>query len=273
MTDDRNPTQEADPLTEAESPNIPGMASERQYAMLVALVDQFARLTKPTYFGLDRIPDRPVMFVGNHTIFAVFDTPFLMAGLWKKKGITLRPLGHRGHWSVPVWREFVQILGTVSASRSNITELMRRGENLLEFPGGASEANKRRGEKYQLIWKNRIGFAKLALEHEYTIVPFAAVGGEEMLDIVVDESNPIHASASRLTRRLVGIPLPSLVRGIGLTPVPRPKQLYFWFGDPIDPGPRHGKGNDGARVLRDEVKHSVEEGIDFLLAERAEREG
>jgi len=50
---------------------------------------------------------------------------------------------------------------------------------VLVFPGGAPEVNKRRGEKYQLMWKERIGFARLAIQYSYPIVPFAAVGAEE----------------------------------------------------------------------------------------------
>ena len=35
-----------------------------------------------------------------------------------------------------------------------------------------------------------MGFARLAVQHGYTIVPFAAVGAEETVDIVMDGDNP-----------------------------------------------------------------------------------
>ena len=50
---------------------------------------------------------------------------------------------------------------------------------VLVFPRRRPEVNKRRGEKYQLMWKERIGFARLAIQYSYPIVPFAAVGAEE----------------------------------------------------------------------------------------------
>jgi hypothetical protein len=61
-----------------------------------------------------------------------------------------------------------------------------------------------------------------------------------------------------------------IVRGVGLTPLPRPERLYFWFGEPIDSSRFDGRHDDqaAARQLRDEVKAAVEGGIAFLQAER-----
>ena len=63
--------------------------------------------------------------------------------------------------------------------------------------------------------------------------------------------------------------MPPVVRGVGLTPIPRPERLYFWFGEPIDTTRFAGHDNDtAARAVRDEVKQSVEAGIQFLHDER-----
>jgi hypothetical protein len=35
---------------------------------------------------------------------------------------------------------------------------------VLVYPGGGREVAKRKGEKYQLLWKERVGFARLAIE-------------------------------------------------------------------------------------------------------------
>jgi hypothetical protein len=42
-------------------------------------------------------------------------------------------------------------------------------------PGGAGEVFKGRGQDYKLLWKERLGFARMAIEFGYPIVPFAAV--------------------------------------------------------------------------------------------------
>jgi hypothetical protein len=120
------------------------------------------------------------------------------------------------------------------------------------------------------MWKERLGFARLAIEHAYPVVPFAAVGAEEMLDIVADGDTAVLHPVAALTKRLVGLPLPPIARGIGPTMVPRPERLYFWFGPPIDTARFEGRAADdaAARELRDEVKAAVESGIATLQHER-----
>lgn len=255
-----------EPVTDAR---IPRMASPREIAAAVRVVDLLSLFTRPEFHGLERIPDEPVMLVGNHTIYGVLDVPFLMAALWKHKGIAPRGLGHFGHWSVPVWREMLQQFGAVEGTPTNAEELMRRGETLLDFPGGSNEVNKRKGQKYRLIWKNRTGFARLAIKHDYPIVPFAMVGGEEMLDVLVDDRSRIYGPVVRAVNRVTGLTLPSIVRGIGPTPIPRPKKLHFWFGEVIDSAAWAEHGKDGPALLRDVVKDEVRRGIDLMLAESA----
>ena len=50
---------------------------------------------------------------------------------------------------------------------------------------------KRQGEQYQLIWKQRYGFLKLAQEFNYDIVPFAALAGDEVYEIGFDANKII----------------------------------------------------------------------------------
>ena len=71
---------------------------------------------------------------------------------------------------------------------------MRDDQTILVFPGGSREVNKRRGQQYQLLWGQRMGFARLAFEHGYPIVPCAAVGADDMLDVIVDQTTPCTGS-------------------------------------------------------------------------------
>ncbi|MBI5311264.1 MAG: acyltransferase family protein [Actinobacteria bacterium] len=248
---------------------IPEIASDRRIGVLVKSIDQLARVTRPKFYGIERAGGEPALFVGNHTVYGVIDVPFMIAELWKTHGLAIRSLGDHRHWSVPLWREFLEAFGAVRGTREITAELMRRGEPILVFPGGAREVNKRRGEQYRLIWKNRTGFARLAIEHGYPVVPFAAVGGEEVYKVLIDANNPVYGGASKLVERITGDwSLPSIARGLGPTLLPRPQRLYFWFGEPIDSAVYAGRGEAGIRGLRDEVKLAVEGGIEFLLAER-----
>ena len=48
---------------------------------------------------------------------------------------------------------------------------------------------RRKGEAYRLVWKQRTGFARLAIEHGYDIIPFGSVGPDEAFDILFDAND------------------------------------------------------------------------------------
>ena len=249
---------------------IPELPADEQIDRLIAPLEPLARITQPKVYGIENLPDDGALLVGNHTIYGLLDLPFMMAEIWKRRRLWVRGLGEHAHYRIPLWRDLLKAGGMVRGTRDNVRALMRERQTVLVFPGGAREVNKRRGEKYRLIWKERIGFARLAIEHGYPIVPFAAVGAEEMVDVVLDNENPIYGQVAKLVEGVTGWPMLPAVRGVGLTPLPRPERLYFWFGEPIGTGPFRGRGDAdaGARGLRDEVRAKVEGGIEFLLEER-----
>jgi len=229
-------------------------------------------LTAPSFQGLERIPlDRPILLVGNHTLMGVLDVPLMWFGLREKLGLEVHPLGDHLHFQLPLWRDLVSAFGVIEGTRENCRAAMQAGQSLLVFPGGGREVAKRRGEKYKLIWQDRVGFARMAIEAGYTIVPFASVGADDCWDIVLDGDDLLRSPLGGVVRAL--IPrldlLPPLVRGIGLSPLPRPERFYFHFGDPIptDTERYHGREEDVAScaALRDEVRRAVESGLELLL--------
>jgi 1-acyl-sn-glycerol-3-phosphate acyltransferase len=256
-------------MTPRQEIDIPPLPPDEEIDRLVSLLGPMTRVVQPKVYGIENVPESHALLVGNHTIYGFLDLPFMMAALWKQRGIAVRGLGEHGHYALPVWRDFLAKCGMVRGTRDNCRELMRRGENVLVFPGGAREVTKRKGEKYTLLWKERMGFARLAIEQGVPIVPFAGVGAEEMLDIVLDRDNPFLAPLAAAAGR-VGLPVPPLVRGVGATPFRKPRRLYFWFGAPIPTKQHKGEHEDDAtvRAVRDQVKAEIERGMEFLLAER-----
>jgi 1-acyl-sn-glycerol-3-phosphate acyltransferase len=246
--------------------------SETELAAARLLLEPWHFLTAPRISGLEHLPpDRPILVVANHTLMGVLDVPLLVFGLYEQRGIFLRSLGDHLHFRIPLWRDLLTHFGTVDGTRENCRALMRAGESILVFPGGGREVFKHKGEKYRLIWKERAGFVRLAVEHGYAIVPLSAVGAEECYDIVVDSdelrATPLGPLLDRIAPRADEIP--PLVRGIG--PLPRPERFYFHFGRPIDTRPYAGRQRDAAlcMALRERVRRAVERGIRRLLAERA----
>jgi 1-acyl-sn-glycerol-3-phosphate acyltransferase len=253
---------------------IPEILPDRQIDRLVGLLEPLERVTRPKVYGIEKVPDDGSLLGGNDTIYAFLDLPFMMAELWKRRHVAVRGLGENAHYAIPVWRDVLTRCGMVRGTRENVRALMRERQTVLVFPGGAREVNKRRREKYQLMWKKRLGFARLAIEHGYPIVPFAAVGAEEMLDILIDENNPlyVYAHLADLIKKLTGWPMQPLVHGMGPTILPHPERLYLWFGELIDTTQANSAvaGDSRERLVHRQVLVSSH---DLAVADREHRQG
>ncbi len=249
---------------------VPEPPSAEEVGRALRLMEPIRKLINPKVYGIENVPKRRALLVGNHTVMGMLDSPLMCAELWEQ-GIIVRSLGDHAHFKIPVWRDVLTACGVVDGTRAITSELMRRGEVILVYPGGGREVAKRKGERYKLIWKERMGFARLAIEYGYRIVPFAAVGAEEAVDIVLDGDNPLLAPTRLFVEKVLGSKdaMP-ITRGIGLTPVPRPERQYYWFGKPISTKSVQGQQHDDAvvRTVREKTKTAVEEGMAFLLAER-----
>lgn len=235
----------------------------------------------PRWFGLENVrPEMPSLFVGNHTIYGVIDSPILFGGLYEKTGVYVRALGDHYHYKVPGWGDTLLKFGSVPGTPENCHTLMTSGEHVLVFPGGAREVAKRRGEKHRLIWKKRTGFARLAIEHQYPITPFASLGADDMFDIIYDADDFM---ASGIGRRLMrtrpltkllrdGDLIMPLTRGVAGTIIPRPQRFYFMFGEPIDTTAWAGRSQEknAQWELRNKVQASIEEMLARLEAIRAD---
>lgn len=235
----------------------------------------------PEFLGLWQHDfSRPALFVGNHTLFGLMDAPLMIEHLYTQYGVMLRGLGDRGHFNVPVWGDLLIRNGMVLGSPENCSALMEAGENILVFPGGGREVMRRKGERYKLIWKQRTGFARLAIQHGYDIIPFGSVGPDESFKILIDandvQKSPIwkwlngRYDVSKTTRN--GDMIPPIARGIGLSMIPRPQRYYFGFGERIQTASMQGRETDADALwaLREEVAGAIERQIQRLLRYRVE---
>lgn len=244
------------------------------------LIQPMKRLLSPVSIGAERIPrEGAVLLTGNHTLYGLVDIPMLGLEIYEKTGRTVRGLGDHNHFELPVWRDLLRRIGAVRGTRENCARLFEAGEAVLVFPGGGREVMKHKHEQYKLIWKERIGFARLAIQHDVPILPFASVGVEDMFEIVLDAEDILRSPAGDLLR-VLGITeqpwfrhgeiLPPLARGKGLGPLPRLERQYFLFGEPIDTKRYAGRheDRDACLALRDEVRSAIQTQIAQLLEVR-----
>jgi len=230
----------------------------------------------PQFFGIDNInPEKPALFVANHTIHGVLDVPLYAIELYRKKGIFIRGLADHFHYMVPGWRNFLSWIGAVRGTPENCEQLMRLKENIIVFPGGGREVCKRKGESYQLIWKQRTGFVRLAIKHQYPIIPVASIGIDDAFSILIDRDDLINTFVGQFFQKKgfldyvikKGEELPAITRGIGFTPLPRPERVYVSFGQAIETESYKNQHEDKEVLftLREQVANVIKKQLGELL--------
>ena len=260
-------------MSPSSPPVLPAVATAAELDLAWASLAWLRALTRPVFVGEEHLPSqRPLLFVGNHTLGGIVDVPQLFFRLQRHHGILVRSLGEKAHWRLPGWRRMLERFGAVDGNRDNAAALFQAGECVLVFPGGAREAFKRADQRYQLLWGERLGFARLALRHGVTVVPFAAVGADDVFDVVADQDRLMQGIVGEWVQE-VGIRpevVPPLLKGQGPLGMPGIRRQYFAFLPPVSTAEWGGRDDDEAAwAVRRQVEAAVQQGIDQLLAMRA----
>jgi 1-acyl-sn-glycerol-3-phosphate acyltransferase len=226
-------------------------------------------VSKPYVEGLDILPtDGRFLLVGNHT-FGGTEALLIPYAVRRQIGKRVRPLADRQFgnlkgFSAELMAAFGAIVGTPHGAR----ELMDANEPILVFPGGSREVGKGKDELYTLLWGDRAGFARLAVENNYPIVPVALVGGDDVYKILTTRDGRWSRLTRLVSKRLNGrsdAVLP-LVRGVGPTLVPRPQRMYLRFSAPIDTTrPKKVSTEKWVATIRGKVKADLESSLADLL--------
>lgn len=190
----------------------------------------------------------------------------------------LRPLVDHMHWEIPFWRQLIKNVGMVPGTRESCAALMEAGEHVLVFRRERREVCKQKGEAYQLIWRNRTGFAHMAVAHGYDIIPVATIGAEEMFDILVDAKDVMNSPLGAWIQNSGfadkylhgGENLPPIVKGIGRSIIPKPQRHYIMVGERIDTTRFNGEAQDHEALVgvRQEVEHAFARMFEDLQALR-----
>ncbi len=218
--------------------------------------------------GLDNLPrDGRFLLVGNHTLSGAAEIVLIPYFVHRELGVRVRGLASTQVADMNgVVRDVVEAAGAVLGHPDTCAELMRQGETLLVFPGGGRDMLKFKGENYQLQWERRIGFARLAVAHDYPIVPVGLVGGDDVYHSLIERDSAWERGSRAVGERVhglegVGIPL---VRGVGPTLIPRPQRMYLRFAAPIETTKPTGVGAD---KWVSTVKERTQGALESTLAE------
>jgi len=212
--------------------------------------------------GLDRIPtDGPALLTLNHGPVPI-DAPLLGGAIYQQTGRLPRALTDHLVFRLPIVRELFMAVGAVDGRHDLADTLLGQGNLVIVMPGGAPEAFKSTARAYELYWRQRMGFARLAIRQQVPIVPAACIGIDELYTVPFD--------MFELGRRFLGVRSLPLPVAWGMGPLPRPIKLDHWIGEPIHPDVPAEAADDDDAVLayRDRVIEAMEALIRHGLAVR-----
>ena len=230
----------------------------------------------PTFIGAEQLDaSQPAMYVGNHSMYGVLDSPMLIDYLYNEHQVAVVSIADHSHFYLPLWRSVVKKFGAVDGVPAYVREAMQQGYSILVFPGGGREVLKREGEQYQLIWKQRYGFLKLAQEFGYDIVPFAALGGDEVFDIGFDANKVVQ---HQYFQKLLQVPQLSrlLRKGEVIPSLPKhliPKRLPFYFKFMPRQSLMHIENLEQLQQFRDLIAAEIYTGLAGLRVLRKQQHG
>jgi len=239
------------------------------------------RLFNPVIMGEENLPDGPCLFVGNHALFAL-DGWVLGPIMTKELGRFVRGLGDKFLFTVPSIGDRLVQFGPVMGHPDFCAAMMEHGQDLMVFPGGAHEAVKPARDMYELQWKERYGFVKLAARHGYTIMPFGIVGPDEFYGHLIEGEDLPDSALGRVLKRFGVLSentrsdmLPPIPVGALGTPFPKPQRCYIGFGEALDLSSYAGKTptKKQQQNIRDQVADQIETQLAEMLFARAQHKG
>ncbi|KAI9176404.1 hypothetical protein LWI28_002403 [Acer negundo] len=239
--------------------------------------------------GLAGIPSEgPVLFVSYHMLLGLELYP-LVSQFMIESNILLRGMAHPIVFKrlkdgrLPELSTFdtYRMMGAVPVSATNFYKLLSSKSHVLLYPGGMREALHRKGEEYKLFWPEQSEFVRMAARFGAKIVPFGAVGEDDIGQVVFDYNDLMkipyfRAGINDLTNEVVKLRIDASgevanqdIHLPGILPK-FPGRFYFYFGKPIETEGRKRELRDKVKCheLYLEVKSEVENCIAYLKEKR-----
>ncbi|KAL8166415.1 hypothetical protein V2J09_007914 [Rumex salicifolius] len=241
--------------------------------------------------GLAGVPtEGPVLLVGYHMLLGMELGPIVEAFL-KEKKIMVRGLAHPEIFTTTMqnsasefsYLDYTKVFGAVPVTGSNFFKLLKEKAHVLLYPGGAREALHRKGEAYKLFWPEEPEFVRMAARFGATIVPFGAVGEDDVTEMLLDYNDLmripyVNDYLKQTTKKMTKLRADKngeVANEDLCMPVIVPKvpgRFYYHFGKPIETRGRREFLNDkdNAMELYIKVKSEVESSMAYLLKKREE---
>ncbi|XP_008558991.1 transmembrane protein 68 [Microplitis mediator] len=120
--------------------------------------------------GMENVPkDEPVLFVYYHGAVPI-DLYYLIAKMVLLRSKIIHTVADNFLFKVPGFAIICDVMKLIPGTVQTCSQVLLEGNMLAIAPGGVFEAQF--GDSYyKLMWKNRMGFAKVGLESKVKIIP------------------------------------------------------------------------------------------------------
>lgn len=197
--------------------------------------------------GRQHLPDGPALLIGNHGLFG-WETLVFFYLVHRETGRVPIGLADRRVFGAAPIRDVLFRVGGVPGTRENALAALEAGRWVVCYPGGSREVFKSPEQRYRLAWERAIGFARIAVEADVPVIPFAGLGVDDTF---------INFGHAPVLRSLLGRYAAPLAMGLG--PVPLPVPLCFRFAPAILPERAGGEPHRLKALVQRSVEALLEE--------------
>lgn len=219
---------------------------------VLPLVAPLMRYHEYSLIGDEHVPrSGRALVVTSHSL-VTYDIIFSFLELFRRTGRVVRGLGDDFWFRTRTTSKVAWRMGSVRADPQTAQALLEQEELVGVAPGGQWEALRPSSERHRLRWDGRRGFARLALQTQSPIVLATCPAADKVYTVY---SSPI----TEWVYRRLATPLP-IVRGVGLTPIPRPIRLTTYLSPAFVPSKIAGQTPTDAEInaFRDNVQERME---------------
>jgi 1-acyl-sn-glycerol-3-phosphate acyltransferase len=228
--------------------------------------------------GWEQLPDPPVLVVGIHSGAPfVWDAWTVGIQWWRRFGKEriLHGTAHDALMAAPGIGAYFRSMGVLPAAPDSIAAALAAGRDVALWPGGEVDSLRPWTDRDKAVLAGRTGFVRMAISAGVPIVPVATVGGPD--------SMPVLSSGRRLAKVLqldriarlkvfpIALSAPWGIAPAALPEIPLPTKIRTAFQEPIelDHDPERAGDDAYVREKYDEVRESIQRGIDRLARRRA----
>ena len=156
----------------------------RDPALIAALLPVLERIAhgylRLRVEGIEHLQQEKALFVANHNGGIMGPDLFCtMSLLWRELGpkTPLYALAHDfAMRQMPPLGRLLQRLGAISARQDNARRALAEGGRVLVYPGGDLDAYRSFRRQHEVVFGQRTGFVRLAIQEQVPIVPIVAHG-------------------------------------------------------------------------------------------------